>query len=409
MNMGNQVQYAPWLKALAAADEVQARRFAAARALELGWGGISIVEQLTGMSHTTIRKGIQELQSAEKLEAPKRLRRPGGGRKKVEIKDQKLIGDLEKIMDENTAGDPMSFLKWTNKSTYRIAEELNLQGHRINSDTVGRLLKERDYSLQANKKTMEAGSVPERDAQFRYINEHVKKVMNRGDPVISVDTKKKERVGEFKNPGKTWRKKGQPKIVNVYDFPSWGIGTAIPYGTYDVKRDEGLVNVGMSYDTAEFAVESIRQWWHRLGRCHYPNAKGLLICADGGGSNGSRNRGWKFFLQELADQIGIPITVCHYPPGTSKWNKIEHCMFFFISMNWRGQPLVSYETVINLISATKTTKGLTVAVRLDKREYERGIKISDKDMAHLRIQPHSLHPKWNYSLSPRDASTRAKN
>jgi hypothetical protein len=409
MNMGNQIHYAPWLKALAAADEVQARRFAAARALELGWGGISTVERLTGMSHTTIRKGIQELQSNEKLEPPKRLRRPGGGRKKVEIKDPKLIGDLEKIMDENTAGDPMTFLKWTNKSTYRIAEELNLQGHRIDPDTIGRLLKERDYSLQANVKTKEGGSGPERDAQFRYINEQVKKFMIRGDPVISVDTKKKERVGEFKNPGKTWRKKGQAKKVNVYDFPSLGIGTAIPYGTYDVKRDEGLVNVGMSYDTAEFAVESIRQWWHRLGRYHYSNAKGLLICADGGGSNGSRNRGWKFFLQELADQIGITITVCHYPPGTSKWNKIEHCMFSFISMNWRGQPLVSYENVINLISATTTTKGLAVTVRLDKREYERGIKISDNDMAQLQIKTHSLHPKWNYSISQRDASTLVEN
>ena len=308
-------------------------------------------------------------------------------------------------LDENTAGDPMSFLKWTNKSTYKIAEELKLKGHRINPDTVGRLLKERDYSLQANVKTKEAGSGPERDAQFRFINEQVKKFMIRGDPVISVDTKKKERVGEFKNPGRTWRKKGQPKEVNVYDFPSLGIGTAIPYGTYDVKRNEGLVNVGVSRDTAEFAVESIRQWWHRFGRHHYPNAKELLICADGGGSNGSRNRGWKMFLQELADQIRLLITVCHYPPGTSKWNKIEHSMFSFISMNWRGQPLVSYEIVIKLISATTTSKGLTVAARLDEREYEAGIKFSDEDIAQLQIQPHSSYPKWNYSILPRDAPT----
>lgn len=403
--MDTQIKYAPWLKALSAADKVQARRFAAARALELGWGGVSTVERLTGMSHTTIRKGIRELQSGEKLEPPERLRKPGGGRKKVEIKDPKLVDALERIMDENTAGDPMSFLKWTNKSTYKIAEELKLKGHRINPDTVGRLLKERDYSLQANVKTKEAGSGPERDAQFRFINEQVKKFMIRGDPVISVDTKKKERVGEFKNPGRTWRKKGQPKEVNVYDFPSLGIGTAIPYGTYDVKRNEGLVNVGVSRDTSEFAVESIRQWWHRFGQHHYPNAKELLICADGGGSNGSRNKGWKFFLQELADQIRLLITVCHYPPGTSKWNKIEHSMFSFISMNWRGQPLVSYETVIKLISATTTSKGLTVAARLDEREYEGGIKFSDEDMAQLQVQPHSLYPKWNYSISPRDALT----
>lgn len=403
--MDNQTKYALWLKALSAADKVQARRFAAARALELGWGGISTVERLTGMSHTTIRKGIRELQSVEKLEPPERLRKPGGGRKKVEIKDPKLVDDLERIMDENTAGDPMSFLKWTNKSTYKIAEELKLKGHRINPDTVGRLLKERGYSLQANVKTKEAGSGPERDAQFRYINEQVKKFMIRGDPVISVDIKKKEKVGEFKNPGRTWRKKGQPKEVNVYDFTSLGIGTAIPYGTYDIKRNEGLVNVGVSRDTAEFAVESIRQWWHKFGRHQYPNAKELLICADGGGSNGSRNRGWKFFLQKLADQIRLLITVCHYPPGTSKWNKIEHSMFSFISMNWRGQPLVSYETVIKLISATTTSKGLTVAARLDEREYEAGIKFSDDDIAQLEIQPHPLYPKWNYSVLPRDAPT----
>lgn len=400
--MNNHIQYAPWLKALSGADEVQARRFVAARALELGWGGISTVAKLTGMSPTTIRKGIHELQSVEELEPLERLRRPGGGRKKVEIKDPKLIEYIEHIMDENTAGDPMSMLKWTNKSTYKIAEELNHQGRKIDPDTVGRLLKEMGYSLQANVKTREDGSGPERDAQFRYINKQVKKFVIRGDPVISVDTKKKERVGKFKNHGRTWRGKGQPKEVNVYDFPSLGIGTAIPYGIYDVKRNEGLVNVGMSHDTSEFAVESIRQWWHRFGKHHYPDAKGLLICADGGGSNGSRNRGWKFFLQELTDKIKIPITVCHYPPGTSKWNKIEHRMFSFISMNWRGQPLISYETVIKLIGATTTSKGLTVAARLDEGEYKSGVKISEVDIAQLQIQPHSLNPKWNYTLSSRD-------
>jgi len=393
-------QYTWWLKAISGADEVQARRFAGAIALEIGWGGISKVKELTGMSHSTISKGIKELKTSEKLEPPERLRAQGGGRKKAEIKDPGIIGDLEKIMDENTAGDPMSLLKWTNKSTYKIAEKLAELGHKIDPDTVGRLLKENDYSLQANKKNIEGSSVPERDAQFRYINAQAKEFINQGYPVISVDAKKKENVGEFKNPGRTWTKKGQAKEVNVYDFPSLGVGRATPYGIYDIKRNEGMVNVGISYDTSEFAVESIRQWWLMFGRNNYPNANGLMICADGGGSNGSRNKGWKFHLQDLVNQIKIPITVCHYPPGTSKWNKIEHCMFSFITMNWKGKPLVSYETIIKLISGTKTNKGLTVASRLDEKEYNKGVKILDEDMAKLQIQYHSLHPKWNYSISP---------
>jgi len=400
------MEYMWWLKALSGADEVQARRFAAAFALELGWGGISKVKELTGMSHTTIRKGIEELKSSEKLELPERLRKPGGGRKKVEEKDPGILKDLEKIMDENTAGDPMSLLKWTNKSTYKIAEELEQLGHKIDADTVGRLLKENDYSLQANKKNLEGRSVPERDAQFRYLNQTAKEFLNQGDPVISVDTKKKERVGEFKNPGRTWTKKGRAKEVNMYDFLSLGIGTATPYGIYDLRRNEGMVNVGMSHDTAEFAVESIRQWWLLFGRTHYPTAKGLMISADGGGSNGTRNKGWKYYLQELANQIQIPITVCHYPPGTSKWNKIEHCMFSFITMNWKGKPLVSYETIIKLISATKTKKGLNVAALLDPKKYIAGIKFSDEDIAKLQIETHSLHPKWNYTILPKKHKIR---
>ncbi len=389
------------LKVLEGADEVQARRIAAAIALDIGWGGITVVEKLTGISHTTIRRGIQEIQSAEKLEPPKRFRKAGGGRKKIEVKDPKLIEDLEKIMDENTSGDPMSLLKWTNKSTYKIADELRKLQHKIDPDTVGRLLKENDYSLQANKKNIEGSSIPERDAQFRYINEQAKEFINQGYPVISVDAKKKENVGEFKNPGRTWTKKGQAKEVNVYDFPSLGVGRATPSGIYDLKRNEGMVNVGISYDTSEFAVESIRQWWLMFGRINYPNAKELMISADGGGSNGSRNKGWKFRLQELVNQIKIPITVCHYPPGTSKWNKIEHCMFSFITMNWKGKPLVSFETMIKLISGTKTKKGLTVASRLDEKEYTKGIKILDEEMDKLQIEYHSLHPKWNYSISPK--------
>jgi len=398
--MSTNKQYTWWLKALSGADEVQARRFAGAIALEIGWGGITKVKELTGMSHSTISKGIKELKTSEKLELPKRLRAHGGGRKKVEEKFPGIINDLEKIMDENTSGDPMSLLKWTNKSTYKIADELRKLEHKIDPDTVGRILKENDYSLQANKKNIEGSSVPERDAQFRYINKLAKEFTNQAYPVISVDAKKKENVGEFKNPGRTWTKKGQAKEVNVYDFPSLGNGKATPYGIYDVNRNEGMVNVGMSYDTSEFAVESIRQWWLMFGRINYPNAKKLMICADGGGSNGSRNRGWKLYLQELADQIKIPITVCHYPPGTSKWNKIEHCMFSFITMNWKGKPLVSYETIIKLISGTKTKKGLTIASRLDEREYNKGVKTSDEDMDKLQIKFHSLHPKWNYSILP---------
>jgi len=390
-----------WLKVLALADEALKRKLAAAKALDLGWGGISTVTRITGMSPTTIRKGIQELDNLENLEQPKRIRKLGGGRKRTDIKSPKIVEDLEAIMGENTAGDPMSFLKWTCKSTYKIADELNLRGHKISAETVRQLLRERDYSLQANVKTKEGGSEPERDAQFRYINEQVKKFVVQGDPVISVDTKKREIVGDFKNSGRTWRKKRDAKEVNVYDFPSLGIGVAIPYGAYDINRGEGFVNVGISRDTSEFAVESIRQWWKVSGKKHYPNARELLICADGGGSNGSRRRGWKFFLQELTDQIGIPISLCHFPPGTSKWNKIEHCMFSFISMNWKGEPLVTYETIIKLISATTTKKGLKVVARLDKREYEGGVKFSDEDMAKLNIKTHMLHPKWNYSIVPR--------
>ncbi len=390
-----------WLKVLALADEALKRKLAAAKALDLGWGGISTVTRITGMSPTTIRKGIQELDNLENLEQPKRIRKLGGGRKRTDIKSPKIVEDLEAIMGENTAGNPMSFLKWTCKSTYKIADELNLRGHKISAETVRQLLRERDYSLQANVKTKEGGSELERDAQFRYINEQVKKFVVQGDPVISVDTKKREIVGDFKNPGRTWRKKRDAKEVNVYDFPSLGIGVAIPYGAYDINRGEGFVNVGISRDTSEFAVESIRQWWKVSGKKHYPNARELLICADGGGSNGSRRRGWKFFLQELTDQIGIPISLCHFPPGTSKWNKIEHCMFSFISMNWKGEPLVTYETIIKLISATTTKKGLKVVARLDKREYEGGVKFSDEDMAKLNIKTHMLHPKWNYSIVPR--------
>jgi transposase len=399
--MDGETDYRPFLKALSGADSIQTRRFAAAKALELGWGGVSKVSAITGLSRNTINKGIQELESNEELNLPERLRKPGGGRKRVADREPNLINDLENIMEESTAGDPMNLLKWTNKSTYSIAEELQLKGHKVSHDSVRRLLKERSYSLQANRKTLEGESIPERDTQFRYINSQAAKFIDGGDPVISVDAKKKELVGNFKNSGNTWKEKGKSELVNVYDFPSTAVGFAIPYRIYDLKENNGVINIGKSHNTAEFAVESIRQWWNLFGKNQYMGCKNLLICADGGGSNGSRNKSWKFFLQKLADEIGITITVSHFPPGTSKWNKIENCMFSFISMNWRGKPLISYETIIKLIGSTKTKKGLKIEALLDERDYETGIKIFDEDMARLKIKAHELHPKWNYSIEPR--------
>ncbi len=393
-----------WLKVLATLDEARARWYVAQKAIEWGRRGLQRAQALTGMSRPTIIKGMRELRNPQELSSEERVRKPGGGRKRIESWDNTLVPHLEHLMEENTAGDPMSLLRWSSKSTGRLAAELSQRGHRLSADTVGRLLKQQGYSLQANVKTKEGKQHPDRDGQFRYINQQVKAFIARGDPVISVDTKKKERVGEFKNPGRTWHEHGHPRKVLVYDYPSLGLGTAIPYGTYDLQQNQGLVNVGMTYDTAAFAVASIRRWWDHLGRPHYPHAKALLICADGGGSNGSRNRGWKVGLQRLADQIGRPITVCHYPPGTSKWNKIEHRMFSFISVNWRGEPLVSYETVITLISTTTTKTGLQVKAMLDTGHYERGIKISDEEMQQLHLQPHTLYPRWNYTLAPRPSA-----
>ena len=393
-------KYAWWMKAISGADEVQARRFAGAIALEMGRGGVSRVVELTGMSHLTINKGIMELKNTEKLEVPERLRSPGGGRKRIEDNDPGIIADLEKIMDENTAGDNMSLLKWNSKSTYRIADQLRLMRHKIDPDTVGRILKENDYSLQANVKNIDNGLPVERDAQFRYINRKAVEFMKDGKPVVSVDAKKKELIGNFRNPGRTWNKRGEAKKVNVYDFPDLGIGKAAPYGIYDTGRNEGMVNVGKSHGTSGFAVESIRQWWLLMGKDRYPETEELMICADGGGSNGSRNKGWRVNLQELSNQTGMSITVCHFPPGTSKWNKIEHRMFSFISMNCKGKPLVNYETVIKLIASTKTANGLTITAREDNGEYATGIRYSHEDMTKLNITPHEIHPKWNYTIRP---------
>jgi Rhodopirellula transposase DDE domain len=389
------------LKVLGTLNEAQARWFVAREVLARGRGGLKIVHEATGMSRPTILKGIRELRDQKALAVSERIRRPGGGRKRLEVRDPSWEQALDRIMDENTAGDPMSLLRWTNKSTARIAEELTRQGHPASDETVRRRLRELGYSLQANVKTLEEESGAGRDEQFRYLNRQVKRGLARGEPVLSVDTKKKERVGNFKNSGQTWRPQGTPREVNVYDYPYLGDGPAIPYGAYDVYRDEGFVNVGMSHDTAEFAVESLRRWWKLFGRRHYPEARHLLLCADGGGSNGSRNRAWKYYLQQFADQVGLEVTVCHYPPGTSKWNKIEHRMFSFISLNWKGQPLVSYETVVNLIGATRTKTGLRVKAELDPRQYEAGVKISDEEMQQINLRPHSTNPLWNYTISPR--------
>jgi hypothetical protein len=377
------------LKVLSALNEAQARWFVAREVLARGRGALKAMHEATGISRPTILKGIRELRAKKGLPAGERVRRPGGGRKRLEALDPGWERALDRILDENTAGDPMSLLRWTNKSTARIAEELTRQGHPTSDETVRRRLRELGYSLQANVKTQEAGSGAGRDEQFRYLHRQVKKYLARGEPVLSIDAKKKERVGNFKNSGQTWRPKGEPLEVNIHDYPHLGEAPAIPYGPYDVRRNEGFVNVGMSHETAEFAVESLRRWWKLFGRRHNPQAQRWLLCADGGGSNGTRNRAWKYHLQQFADQMGSEVTVCHYPPGTSKWNKIEHRMFSFISLNWKGRPLVSYETVVNLIGATRTKTGLRIKAALDTRQYEAGAKIPDEEMERINLRPHS--------------------
>lgn len=396
------------LKILPIFNEKQRRLYVAKEAMFHGRGGIKYMNALTGISRPTIIKGIKELRGGNQIKSNDKIRLEGGGRKRIEESNPAIEIALKNIMEETTAGDPMSALRWTCKSTTRISEELNNHGHKISQPSVYRKLLEMGYSLQMNVKNKEGTAPANRDEQFQAINAKVKTFLNKGYPVISVDTKKKELIGEFKNDGKKWAKRGDAQEVNVYDYPSLAEGKAIPYGSYDVGRNEGFVNVGMNHDTAEFAVNSIRRWWNHMGRLYYSDAKKLLICADGGGSNGSRNKAWKYYLQRLTDELGIEISVCHYPPGTSKWNKIEHRLFSYISLHWQGEPLISYETVVNLIGSTTTKKGLRVKAKLDKRDYKKGRKISEKEMDKINIKYEKINPKWNYTIKPNRIKNSSK-
>jgi hypothetical protein len=387
-----------WLKAFSLLNEVQKRWFAAVKSIELGYGGVSKVSRITELSRTTITQGIKEIKESTALEfLPNQVRKEGGGRKKV-MENHSLVKAVEDILDETSAGDPMSRLRWTCKSTHVIAEDLKKKGFNVSRMGISRILRQQGYSLQSNKKMLSGKDHPDRDAQFKHINRLVTSFSRTNDPIISVDTKKKELVGNFKNNGKIWTK--DTIEVLDHDFASYASGKAIPYGAYDINRNEGFVNIGMSSDTSEFAVNSIWQWWRHFGRKNYPNAQRLFVCADGGGSNGSRIRAWKFFLQELANRLGFPITVSHYPPGTSKWNKIEHKMFSFISMNWKGVPLENFEAVVKLISATTTKTGLRIKARLDNREYKKGIKITNDEFEEINLKFSNKFPQWNYTILP---------
>ena len=385
-----------------ALDERLRRLVSAAEAKVLGHGGITAVAESTGVSRRAIHTGLKELESRQLEEKPtgSRIRRPGAGRKSATEIDPTLQTDLELLVDPVTRGDPESPLRWTCKSLRTLADELGKMGHKVSHTHVGKLLVKLGYSLQGNKKTLEGTGHPDRNAQFIHINEQVTNRLAKGEPVISVDTKKKELIGRFKNNGQTWRPKGDPTEVKVYDFVEEA-GRANPYGVYDIGADEGWVSVGTDHDTAAFAVQTIRRWWQVVGNKAYPNAKELFITADGGGSNGGRVRLWKLELQGLADEVGIPIRVSHYPPGTSKWNKIEHRLFSFITMNWRGEPLISHEVMLNLIANTKTKTGLSVKAELDKREYPKGIKVPDAEFATINMVRDDFHGEWNYSISPR--------
>ena len=380
-------------------DERGRRRWAATEARSLGRGGVAAVAEATGMSDRTVRNGIAELADPEAVESG-RQRRIGGGRTSRELEQPELLPSLQSLVDDTTRGDPMSPLRWTCKSTRVLAAELNKQGFRISSTKVGELLRSQGYSLQGNRKTIEGKQHPDRDAQFQHIAARVKAFQRTGQPVISVDTKKKEPLGNMKNAGKTYRKQGDPVRVTTHDFPDKELGKAVPYGVYDVTHNEAGVSVGISHDTAEFAIAAIRRWWKRMGKKRYAKSKRLLITADCGGSNSPRTRLWRWTLQRFANETGMKIELCHYPPGTSKWNKIEHRLFCHITRNWRGVPLESHEVVVNLIGSTKTSTGLEVHAWLDESEYEKSKKISDDQLAEVVIKRDEFHGEWNYQILP---------
>jgi hypothetical protein len=384
-------------------DERRRRQWAAAEAREWGRGGVTAVAQATGLSRNTVAAGMRELRLPvrQRTALASRVRQAGGGRKALVQSDPELVALLESLLEPSTRGDPESPLRWTCKSLRRLAEELTRQRHAVSPNTVALLLKDAGYSLQANRKTREGASHPDRDAQFQYINGLVRRALDQGRPAISVDTKKKELVGDFKNAGREWRPAGTPEEVRVHDFIDDQLGKAIPYGVYDILNNQGWVSVGIDHDTAQFAANSIRRWWQRMGRFRFPKASELLITADGGGSNGSRSRLWRVCLQELADDLELKLVVCHFPPGTSKWNKIEHRLFSFITQNWRGKPLTSCEAIVNLIANTTTKAGLSVKAALDSNHYETAIKVTDEELARLRLTPHPFHGDWNYTLSPK--------
>jgi len=381
-------------------DERSRRLVAAAESAALGRGGVSAVSRATGISRQVIRQGLAELSEAA-VHPPGRVRRAGGGRKKTVTQDPSLLRDLELLVDPVTRGDPESPLRWTCKSLRKLAEELQRMGHRTSHQLVGRMLHDLGYSLQANSKTLEGSQHPDRNAQFEYLNRRVKRQIQQRQPVISVDTKKKELVGDFRNNGRELRPKGDPEKVRVHDFIIPELGRANPYGIYDIAHNTGWVSVGVDHDTAAFAVESIRRWWNSMGQAVYPGATRLLITADSGGSNGARVRLWKVELQKLADETGLRIAVSHLPPGTSKWNKIEHRLFSFISLNWRGKPLISHEVIVNLIAGTTTHDGLTVHSELDTDAYPPGIKVSDREVAEIDLRRDKFHGDWNYTIHPR--------
>ena len=383
-------------------NERQQRLLTASMANAMGYGGISAISRMTGLSRTTITSGRKELETLEGVNI-KKVRRGGSGRKKIADIYPTIMTDLENLVEPVTRGDPESPLRWSCKSTRKLAEELNNMGHKASHSTVAVLLSDLGYSLQGNKKIIEGESHPDRNAQFEYINNLTQEYQQNGQPVISVDTKKKELVGNFKNGGREYRRKGDPERVRSHDFKIEELGKVNPYGIYDLTCNEGWVNVGIDHDTSAFAVESIRRWWNSMGQKVYPEAEKLLITADSGGSNGYRVRLWKIEMQKFADETGLEISICHFPPGTSKWNKIEHRLFSFITQNWRGKPLISHEVIVNLISATTTNKGLLVKCQLDKNSYPKGIKISDEIMKQINLIRCDFHGEWNYTILPKHA------